>query len=182
MQAFANHGLNSSQLGFGYFRALFVQIDGKAALVGDGQIGAGFVAHGGDSHRVAAVAEMTLQAAAGFAARGKHRQGFASEGVNHLRSVDAAPARRFPGGEDVRAILKSQMIYADDAVDGRINRKSDNQYSILRRIGTPCGTYAFDDSNSDQDDDSNGDPAPRHVGHVGAHGQTGDQNTKANDI
>ena len=83
---------------------------------------------------VAASRQELFQPLAGIAARDQHRVGFAAEGVDHARRVDAAPARRFAAGVDVGAVFKGQAVDAEDPVDGRIDGEGDNQTIILAAI------------------------------------------------
>ena len=70
---------------------------------------------------------MLLQTLPGIAPANQQGESLAAEGVDHARCVDAAPARRFAGGIDVRAIFKRQAVDADHPVNRRINGESDNQ-------------------------------------------------------
>jgi hypothetical protein len=60
-----------------------------------------------------------------------------------VRGVNPAPTRRFAGRKDISAVFKSEVIDADDAVDGWIDGESNDQYPILRRIGTARLSGAF---------------------------------------
>ena len=118
-------------------------------LVGDGEIGADLVLDRHHRKVDAAAAQQLFQALAGIAAGGEHGEGLAAPGMEDPRRIDAASARRFAARFDVGTILERQAIDADGAVDRRINRKCDNQSSILRRIGTARASNPGEDADAD---------------------------------
>lgn len=113
-------------------RSAFVELYGEALLVDDGEIAANIVLdlHVLDRERL--VLEEFFEALAVLAARGGDGFRAGAEGLEHHGGVDAAPAGRLVGGENIGAVFEDQAVGLDVLVDGRIQSKGQDQTPILR--------------------------------------------------
>lgn len=122
-----------------YFRsgergAALVELHAQALTVGDGEVVPDGVLHGHKLTGEAIASQQLLEGGRTGAAGVGDGEGFAAEGVDDARGIDAAAAGGLESVENVGAIFKDKLIGRDVLVDGWIEGDADDQVSIVLSV------------------------------------------------
>ena len=109
----------------------FVELDGEAVTIGDGEVEANVIADGDGGDGKAAMIHEFFEAHGGLAAGRENGEGFAAEIVDDAGGVDASSAGGIVAGEDVGAVIEGEAVDGDGAVDRRVHGERKYQVTMV---------------------------------------------------